>query len=194
MKRFRNLGIALSAGLVLSLALASAGSAFSTLKLTGHHGDFGTKPATADGPTMPGARCGYGAPDKTGTAHLAWVKVFPFDAAAYNRTKANDQQSVKFQLTVQRSINGGTSWASVGSTSETRTASETMSAAFDTLKVATHGKRNQLFRAIVTLTWLHNGTADGLAKVRMEYYSVKWAPTVGDPSFVYQDACDGAAD
>ena len=45
---------------------------------------------------------------------------------------------------------------------------------------------------MVTLQWLHNGHVDGLAKVRINQYGVKW--TVGDPSYEYPDACAGAAD
>jgi len=192
MKRVRTLTLAFSAALLLAAAVGSPASAFSMIKLTGNHGDFGTASKTSDGPATPGAKCGYSAPDSNQVAHLVWIKVFPWKAVAFNRTSGNDQQQIKFQVTVQRSTDGGTSWKKVGSASETRTASETRSAKFASLTVNTSGKANQLFRAIVTLTWLHNGKADGLAQARMEYYSVKW--TVGDPAYVFTDACDGASD
>ena len=192
MKRTRTLTLALSAALLLVAAIGSPASAYSVIKVTGNFGDFGTKPQTSDGPNTPGAVCGYSAPDSNQVAHLAWIKVFPWQAAAFDRTSANDRQPVKFQVTVQRSTNGGTSWKNVASKAQTRTASETTSAKFASLKVNASGKANQLFRAIVTLTWLHNGHADGLAKARMGFYGVKW--TVGDPAFVFADACDGAQD
>ncbi len=191
MRIFRNVGMAITGALLLALAFGSAASAFSLITLSGNHGDFGTKPASSDGPATPGARCIYSAPIGN-VAHLASVKVFPFIALAYNRTGGSDSQAIKFQLTVQRSTNGGTSWKSVGSTAQTRMASETVSAKFSSLRVAVSGKSGQIFRAIVTLSWLRNGNVDGLAKARMEYYSVKWA--VGNPDYIYQDACDGAAD
>lgn len=192
MKRFRTATLALSTALLLTMVFGSPASAFSMIKLTGNYGDFGTMSKTSDGPDTPGAKCGYSAPDSTHVAHLVWIKVFPWKALAFNRTSVNDQQQIKFQVTGQRSTDGGTSWKKVGSVSETRTASETRSAKFASLTVKTSGKANQLFRAIVTLTWLRNGKADGLAQARMEYYSVKW--TVGDPAYVFTNACDGAAD
>jgi Tfp pilus assembly protein PilX len=192
MKRIRTLTLAFSAALLLAAAVGSPASAFSMIQLTGHYGEFGTKSNTADDSSRPGAKCGYSAPDQNGVAHLVWVKVFPWLALAYDRTSANDHQQIKFQVTLQRSKNGGATWKSVGSASQTRTGSDMQSASFGSLTVKASGKPNQLFRAIVTLTWLHNGQADGLARARMEYYGVKW--TVGDPAYVFTDACDGASD
>jgi hypothetical protein len=178
-------------GLLLSLALGPTASAFQVIKLTGHYGDFGTAPATADDTDHPGAKCGYSAA-VGGFAYLAWIKVFPFKATAYDRTAEVDHQKVTFKVIVQRSNDGGTTWTKVGSASETRRAYDNLSANFDALKVYTTGKAGNLYRALVTLKWLRHGLTDGLAKVRMEYYGVKW--TVGDPAYVYQDACDGRAD
>lgn len=192
MRVIRTAGMAITGGLLLALAFGSTASAWSLISKSGNTGDFGTKPASADSPNAPGAKCIYSAADGSGVAHLAWVKVFPFKAIAYDRTGAKDQQPIKFQLTAQRSTDGGTTWKNLGSVSQTRTAPDTATAKFSSLKVAVSGKTGQLYRAIVTLTWLHNGNADGMAKARMEYYGVKW--TVGDPAYVYQDACDGAAD
>jgi len=73
-----------------------------------------------------------------------------------------------------------------------RTAISPHSAKFDAIKVYVNGSAGRLYRAISTLTWMRNGSATGFVKFRMEYYSVKW--TVGVPSYVYHDACDGAAD
>ena len=178
----------MAVGLILTMALAAPASAFSLIKLTGNHGDFGTKSATADGPNDPGAKCGYSAPDGSGFSYLQWVKVFPFIAGAYDRTSANDIQPITFMVTVQRSKDGGATWRNVGSISQTRNASETQSARFDTLKYMVSGKPGQLFRAITTLKWLHNGATEGLAKMRMEYYGYKW---VVNPTFVAKDFCPG---
>ena len=191
MKRFKGLGIAISTALVLTVALGSPASAFSLIKLTGNHGDFGTKPASADSQNLPGAKCGYSAP-VAGVAHLAWIKVYGWKAIAFDRTGATDSQPITFKVTVQRSKNGGATWKNLGSASQTRTTTDAKAASFASLTVNTSGKLGETYRAMVTLTWLHNGSAEGTAKALMEFYSVKW--TVGSPSFVYQDACDGAAD
>ncbi len=82
-----------------------------------------------------------------------------------------------------------TTWASV---SQTRTGSETKSARFSALTVNTNGKANETYRAIVTLTWMCNGHADGRVKASMDYYSVKW--TVGIPTYVFYGNCTGTAD
>jgi hypothetical protein len=192
MKRMRVLSAAVALGLIVVLSVGSTASAFQLLKLTGHHGDFGTALSHADTPDAPGARCGYSAPDSSGFAHLAWIRVFPFKASAYDRTTGVDQQRIRFTATMQRSGDGGATWTSVGSVAQTRTATDTSSAAFDSLKVVTTGRSGKLYRTIAKLEWLRNGATDGLARVRMQYYSVNW--TVGDPAYVYTDACEGAAD
>jgi hypothetical protein len=192
MKRFKGLGIAISTALVLTLAFASAASAMTVIKLIGNYGDWGTSPLSSDGPETPGAKCGYSAANSSGTAHLLWLKVFPFKVAAFDRTAGVDQQNVTFMATVQHSSDNGTTWKNGSSVSETRTAWDNKSARFDTLKVPTIGKPGQVYRAIVTLKWVRNGQTDGLAKVSMDYYSVKW--TVGDPAFVFPGFCTGVAD
>ncbi len=89
MKRFTGLGIAISTALVLTLALGSTASAYSLIEQSGNFGDFGTKINTSDGPTTPGARCGYSAANDLGVAHLIWIKVFPWKAA---RVRPNRRQ------------------------------------------------------------------------------------------------------
>jgi hypothetical protein len=191
MVKFR-IGIALSLAALLALSLASSASAFHMIKLTGHYGDFGTSLSHQDSPDGPGARCGYSAADATGVAHLAWVKLFALKAIAYDRTGAVDHQKIRFTATLQRSGDGGSTWKNVSSVSETRTAYDNKSASFDALTVATTGTAGKLYRAVATLQWLRNGQVDGLAKLRMDYYSVKW--TVGDPAYVFSGSCDGTAD
>jgi len=191
MKRFRGAAAAICLGATLAVALGSSASAYSLIQLSGNYGDFGTKPASADSANFPGAKCGYSAP-VAGVAHLAWIKVYAWKAIAFNRTGATDSQPIRFTVTVQRSKNGGTTWKNWGSVSQTRTTTDAKSAKFSALTVHTSGKAGQTFRAIVTLTWLHNGKADGVAQASMRFYSVDW--TVGDPAWVFEDACDGAAD
>ncbi len=192
MMRLRGAALALCLGATLAVLLGSTASAFAVLQTSGNHGEWGTASSTADDELSPGARCGYSAPDGSGVAHLAWIKVYSFKALAFDRTNATDHQPVTFTATVQRSGNNGVTWKNVGSVSQTRTAYDNKSAKFDALKVMTSGKAGKIYRAVVSLKWQRNGHTDGLAKARMEYYGVKW--TVGASDFVYKDACDGAAD
>ena len=184
--------MALAIGSALAMALAGTASAVVVVELTGRYGDFGTKPATVDAPDKPGARCIYGSTDASGFAHVAGIKVYPFVALAYDRTGGLDQQAVRFTVTVQRSTDSGTTWKSIRSVAQTKTATDVKSADFSALRVSASGKAGQKFRAIATLDWLRNGAVDGHAKMRMLYYGVKW--TVGDPGYVYENACDGVAD
>jgi hypothetical protein len=126
----RRLGVAVTVSLLLALALAAPASAFVLLELSGNHGDFGTKPATSDGPESPGAKCIYGAPDANGFAHLTKIKVFPVLAIAYDQTGSADSQPIRFKVTAQRSVDGGATWKNVRSVSQTRTATDTSSASF----------------------------------------------------------------
>jgi len=190
--KVRILATATAVAMILALTLSSSVSAFEIISQGGNRGEWGTSPAHADSPERPGAKCGYGPEDGMGVAHLAWIKVFAFKALAFDRTGAVDHQSVVFKVTLQRSTNGGSTWTSLSSKSQTRTAYDNKSASFDALKVSMSGKAGSLYRALATLTWLRNGDADGRVQVSMDYYSVKW--TVGDPGFVYSNACDGAAD
>lgn len=181
-----------SLGLLLALALGSTASAYETISESGNRGEWGSSPTTADSETSPGAKCGYAAPDDTGFAHLAWIRVFPFKALAFNSSGGVDQQQIREKVTLQRSTDGGTTWKKLSSLSQTRTATDSQSASFSTLKLATTGKQGSLYRALVTLQWLKGSRVDGMAKVRIEFYGVEW--TVGDPAFIYENACDGAAD
>jgi len=188
-KRFRMVTLGLSIGLLLVLAFGSPVSAFTVIDLSGNYGDFGTSPQHPDDSSHPGAVCGYGAADVDGFVHLERVKVFRWKAGAYDRTSANDHQQVTFELTVQRSKDGGTHWKTWASVSDTKVASETKSPRFANLTIFTRGQHGQLFRAIVTLTWWYNGQADGVAQAQMSYYQSKFdtSQSIGD---VY-DVCPG---
>ena len=188
----RGAAAAVCLGLTLAVAVGSTASAFSILQQSGNHGEWGSSNSTPDDSRGLAARCGYSAPDVSGFAHLAWIKVAPFKAQAYNRTGAVDHQPVTFMVTVQRSGDGGSTWSNVSSLAQTRTAYDNLSASFSSLKVLTSGKDGKLYRAVVTLKWLRNGQTDGLVKVLLDYYSVKW--TVGDPAFVFANSCSGTAD
>ena len=176
----------MSAALMLALAFGSPAAAAVVIKDSGTHGDWGTN---GDDQTTPGAKCGYSAADSSGTAHLRWIKAFPVFAGT---SPGVSQQPITWRVLIQKSQDGGATWQNITSTSETRTAISPKSAKFDPIKINVNGSANGLYRAVATLTWMRNGNVTGYVKFRMEFYSVKW--TVGDPSYVYQDACDGAAD
>lgn len=186
MNRIRTFSLALSLGLMLTLALGSTASAAVLIKDSGTHGDFGTIDYDD---THAGSRCGYSAPNSSGTAFLRWIKVFPVFAGTSSGVSS---QPIKWIVTIQKSADGGASWQQVTAASQTRTASGGNSAVYDPMKLSFTGRAGKLYRAISTLKWIRNGNVTGVVKLRMEYYSVKW--TVGSPSYVYHGACDGAAD
>ena len=82
--------------------------------------------------------------------------MFPFKAAAFDRTAGVDQQNVTFMVTVQHSPDNGTTWKNGSSVSETRTAWDNKSAKFDTLKVLTTANQVRSIARVVTLKWLRN--------------------------------------
>lgn len=191
--RLRQLGLATSVGLALALAIGSSASAYVLMYLSGNYGDFGTQAAHADAAGSPGAVCTYGLRDAGGNAHLTGIKVYGFLASAYSTTGGIDHQSIRFKATLQRSTDGGQTWKNTASESQTRGATDNVSTQFGSLKVKVRGTTSLLseYRAIVTLDWLVNGRSDGHAQMSMRFYGVKW--TVGDPGYVFEDACDGVA-
>jgi hypothetical protein len=63
---------------------------------------------------------------------------------------------------------------------------------FGPVKVNVNATTHQLWRAVIYMKWIRGGSTEGWVKARIEFYGVKW--TVGVPSYIYQDACDGMAD
>jgi hypothetical protein len=174
--------------LTVALALVGPASAAVLVKQSGLWGDYGTY----DSSVQPGAKCGYSAADGTGTAYLRWIKVNPPKAAARDITSARDHQQVSWQVTIQRDPGTG-HWKNVAHSGvQTKTTYDDLSATYGSLKVYVNGAPGQIFRAIITLKWLRNGSVEGFVKLRIEYYSVKW--TVGIPTYVFTDACTGSAD
>jgi len=177
-------------GVVLALMFNTTAQASELLLLTGDTGDFGTHDSNAD----PGAKCGYSAADNQGFAYLRWIKVFPVFAGARDiNGGVQDHQKVSWRVLIQRSGAPGGPWKTVArSTAQTRTAYDDVSAVYSPMKVYVSGKAGKYYRALSTLMWLRGGSVEGKAKLRMEYYSVKW--TVGTPDYVFMDSCTGQAD
>ena len=176
--------------LALSAVMLSAGTASAEL-IVEESGNRGAWDIVDEAGT-PGARCGYGAENSSGFAGLKWIRLLGPSVKAHNRTTGVDQQTVTFQVKVLRKIGAG-SWTTVASSGrQSRTASDSAWTAFDPIRVYVNGAPGQQFRAMAVLRWMRNGSVNGLLKANIYYYSVKW--TVGSPDFVYEDACDGAAD
>src|SRR5215510_2442213 len=105
MRHKTSLLLCLLLSLVLVLAMGGPVSAFQLLLLDGNYGDFGFLPG--DSPDTPGARCGYTGRLADSYAHLAWIKVRPPQAIAVDSTPNRDHQTVGWQITIQRQVNGG---------------------------------------------------------------------------------------
>lgn len=190
MRLNRSAVVAATLGVVLLLGVAAPASAFQVISSSGPYGDFGWLPA--DDVTSPAAKCGYSGVLADNFAHLRWVKVRGPKAAARDVTAGRDQQTLSWQLTIQRQRNGGL-WKTVKSSApQFRTGWDDKSAAFDPMKVYVNGSADQLWRALVVIKWWRNGAVEAWVKVRVEFYGVKW--TVGTPDYVFTDACTGVAD
>jgi hypothetical protein len=174
--------------LVMAVGLTLPASAWVALKDQGTRGNF----VLDDSGAHPGAKCGYAPADEHATAYFRWMKVFAPKMWARSTSGGRDHQQVSWKFQLQKSVNSGP-WQNIRtSATQTRTAYDDTPAAFTALKVYYNGNFADKLRAIVTMKWLRNGSAEGLVKLRLEYYSVKW--DVGSPAYVYTDACDGAAD
>ena len=175
-------------GLALAMGLSGQAAAFQILKDQGPRGSL----TINDGPSGQAARCGYAPANEHDVGYFRWMKVVPPSAYAQDTTAGRDQQKVRWFFTLQHSVNNG-AWQSVGSSGKrTKIAYDDAAAAFTGLKFYYNGEFNEKLRAIVTVQWLRNGAVKGVVKYRIEWYSVKW--DVGDPNYIYMDACDGAAD
>ncbi len=185
----RRLTTATVVGLILAIGLSGAASAHVIVGTHGVTGDW----RTHDSFETPEGKCGYSAPNSSGVAFFRWMKITPPLAFARDITAGRDHQSVKWQFKIQRSVNGG-AWTNVASSPvQTKTAYDDMYARFTPMKVYYNGTSFvQKFRGLVTVNWIRNGSSEGWVKFWIEYYGVKW--TVGNPTYVYTNGCDGSAD
>jgi len=177
-------------GLALALSLSSVANAEVILVNKGTHGEA----HIFDSADFPGAKCGYGPENASGQAFLSWIKVFGVKVTAANRTSAVDHQPVSFQVVIQRQ-KGADPWKTFATSQRvTKTAADNAFTSFKPIKVFinNHSVNDQVFRAVVVLRWMRNGSVDGLLKARIEWYSVLW--TVGDPSFVFDGFCTSWSD
>lgn len=183
----------LAIGLVLAALLAAVGaapaSAAVVLRESGLRGPYVVADQIEE-PRLPGARCGYGAENASGDAFFRWMKFRKPDVYARDTGEGAQQQRVRLTYRLQR--NTATGWKTVASLSQTETAHETMPAEFVPRKLYYDGSAGDLLRGVVVIKWLRNGSVEGSVALRLEYYSVKW--TVGTPDYIFEDACDGAAD
>jgi hypothetical protein len=178
--------------IVLSLATAAAAAtpamAAVILSETGVHGPY-VVPDQVD-PSIPGARCGYGAETVSGDAFFKWMKFRKPDVYARDTGDGVQRQKVKLVYEIQKNIGPG--WQTVARSKQTARAHETMPADFVPHKLFFAGGAGDELRGVVTIKWLRAGAVEGTVRLRLEEYSVKW--TVGTPDFTFQDVCSGSAD
>jgi hypothetical protein len=189
MKRNRVATFAALLGLVALLGLAGPVSATEVIASHGKTGDWGYNPS--DDSSHPVAKCGYSAPNGDGIAYLRWIKVQAPRVAARDITLGPDHQLVSWQAIIQRSSASG--WTTIkNSPVHQFTAYDNSSSAHSAVKVYVNGTNDASWRAVIRINWLRNGSTEGWIKARIEYYGVKW--TVGNPDYVFTDACGGQAD
>lgn len=191
-RRMNRQGVAIAALMSLTVLLAMAGpaAAFDVISSSGHTGDYGYLPS--DDSSHPPGKCGYGAVQADGLAHLRWIKVIGPKIAARDVTGGRDHQQASWQLKIQRSVHGGP-WKTVAHSGiQTKTTYDDVSADYTPMKVSVNGKIDQIYRAIVILRWMRNGNVEGTVKLHPTNYGVKW--TVGSPNYVFTDACGAVAD
>ncbi len=145
----------------------------------------------SDDPSHPVAKCGYSAPHSDGFAYLRWVKVQAPRIAARDITGGLDEQQVSWQAIIQRS--SGSGWTTIKTSAAHQfTANDANSTAHSAVKVYVTATNDDSWRAVIRINWLRSGSTEGWVKARIQYYGVKW--TVGDPAYVFADACGGRAD
>jgi hypothetical protein len=181
-------GLTLVAAVALSAAPAAAYTVKSQMGLLGPY--FAT-----DAAETPGAKCGYSAPNSAGFARLRWMRVFkPTVYAADRSAELRDTRIVGWRIKLQRQAAGTTTWKTVANSAEQRArAYEDAAAPFTNMRVDYKARNDgSKYRALVLVSWYKSGTVEGRVKLTIDWYGVEW--TVGSPTFVYNLACDAAAD
>jgi hypothetical protein len=175
--------------MVVLMAMAGPASAQQVISSSGKTGDWGYLPS--DDQSHPAAICGYSAPHMDGFAYMRWLKVRVPRIAARDISGGTDTQQVSWQALIQRSSASG--WKTIKKSSvHTFIANDQSSTNHSPVKVAVNSTTDQNWRAVVLIKWLRGGGTEGWVKTSIDNYGVKW--TVGDPSFVFTNSCDGKAD
>ena len=172
MRRFTNLGIAISGAVLLALALGSSAAAATLIKESGVHGDWGTRSST-DGPE---ANCNYTS-SGTASSSLTSIKVFPVLA---NHSPRLLQQKVSWTVSIQKHpFSGGGTWKTIATSSaQTANTRSQVSSPFSTaITVSFSGKLDWKYRAVSTVNWLINGSSTGMVKFSMDTYGLKFGST-----------------
>jgi hypothetical protein len=185
----RRVGLGVVMAVLLAISVSGVASAAVVIKDSGSHGVY----YVVDYDTQPGGRCGYGPENSAGQAYVKWIWFLKPEVYARDTTPAQDHQKVKLSYMVQHRVVGSmTKWKTVATGQQTKTAWDDTRAAFTSQKVYAPSTSTEVWRGLVNLKWLHNGSVVGQVTYRIEWYSVKW--TVGNPDYVYQTWCDGRAD
>jgi predicted secreted protein len=183
MRRFTNLGIAISGGLLLALAFGSPAAAATLIKQSGVHGDWGTR-SSADGPE---ANCNYTS-SGGGANTLTSIKVFPVLAG---HSPMLLQQKVSWTVSIQKHpFSGGGTWKTIA-TSQTQTVltRNATSSPFSAITVSVTGKLDWKYRAVSTVHWLISGSSTGMVKFSMDTYGLKFGST--PVTIIAEHSCSG---
>jgi len=185
----RRVGFSAMVAVLLAISVSGVASAHEVMKDQGQHGTY----YVVDFDTQPGGRCGYGPENSAGFAYVKWMWFLKPEVYARNTTSGQDHQKVQLTYVVQHRVKGSqTKWTTVGKAIQTKTAWDDTRAAFTSQKVYASGQSDQVWRGVVNLKWLRNGSVEGQVTYALEWYTVKW--TVGDPNYVYNPWCEGKAD
>ena len=185
----RRVGIGSAMAALLVISISGVASAAVVIRNTGSHGAY----YVVDYDTQPGGRCGYGAENSAGQAYVKWIWFRKPEVYARDINANRNQQQVKLTYSLQHRVAGSmTKWKTVATKTQTNTAWDDTRAAFASQKVYAPNTSTQVWRGVVNLKWMRNGSVEGQVTYRIEWYSVMW--TVGDPNYVYQNWCDGRAD
>jgi len=176
---------------VLVLAVSGTASAEVVMKNKTPHGAY----YVVDFETQGGGQCGYGAPNSSGWAYLKWMWFLKPEVYARNVSAGQDHQTVKLTYSLQHRVAGSqTKWTTVATKQQTQTAWDDTRAAFVSQKVYAPATSTQVWRGVVNIKWMRNGSIEGQVTYRLEWYSVKWDPSVGSPDYMFNTWCTGKAD
>ena len=188
MRRTRPAVLALLLALLAAVGLSGPASAHVVMSASGQRGVY----YVVDYDTQGGGQCGYG-PSGVSPQHLKWIWFLKPEVYARDINGSRNQQKVKLTYILQhRKFGSMTQWKTVATKSQTKTAYDDTRAPFTSARVYSPADSNQVWRGLVNLKWMRNGSVEGQVTYRIEWYSVQWE--VGDPNYMYNTWCDGAAD
>jgi hypothetical protein len=185
----RRIGFAAVVALLLALTMTGPASAHVVTKQKNPHGVY----YVVDFQTQGGGQCGYGAENSSGQAYLKWMWFLKPEVYARNTTSNRDHQTVRLTYTLQHRKTGSqTKWTTVATKQQSKTAWDDTRADFKSQTLYAPARSTQVWRGLVNIKWIRNGSMEGQVSYLIEWYSASW--TVGAPDYMFNPWCDGVAD